>query len=84
MMLWSLHQKCITADSADFLETAPVDSPDAQIMYANYKDLLLQKRTLKRRLKRFDEEFAAKHHRQPKKTDKEVMRPHYQKYHEVR
>lgn len=59
------------------------ETAEAKALYAKYKDLLLQKRTLKRRLKRFDEEFAAKHNRQPKKTDKEVMRPHYQKYHEV-
>lgn len=74
---------CIPADSADFLETTAVDDSNGQMLYTKYKDLLLQKRTLKRRLKRFDEEFAAKHNRQPKKTDKEVMRPHYQEYHEV-
>jgi hypothetical protein len=71
------------ADSAEFIETAAIENSESKILYAKYKDLLLQKRTLKRRLKRFDEEFAVKHNRQPKKTDKEIMRPHYQKYHEV-
>lgn len=70
-------------DSGDFMDSGGSDDADGQFLYAKYKDLLLQKRTLKRRLKRFDEEFAAKYNRQPKKTDKEVMRPHYQKYHEV-
>lgn len=47
-------------------------SADCKELCSKYKDLLLQKRTLKRRLKRFDEDFYAKHGRQPKKTDKEV------------
>lgn len=59
-------------------------SPTGKQMYAKFKDLLLQKRTLKRKLKRFDEDFQARTGRLPKKADKEVMRPHYQKYHEVR
>ena len=58
-------------------------SSDGRALHSKYKDLLLQKRTLKRRLKRFDEEFILKHNRQPRKTDKEIMRPHYQTYHEV-
>jgi hypothetical protein len=57
---------------------------------ANYNDLLnryrelqSQKKDIKRQLKRFDEEFAITHGRQPKKADKEVMRPMYQSYHDV-
>jgi hypothetical protein len=58
-------------------------SPPGKQLYAKFKDLLLQKRTLKRKLKRFDEDFQARTGRLPKKADKEVMRPQYQKYHEV-
>jgi hypothetical protein len=58
-------------------------SPPGRQLYAKFKDLLLQKRTLKRKLKRFDEDFQARTGRLPKKADKEVMRPQYQKYHEV-
>jgi hypothetical protein len=72
-----------SGDAEEMIVNSGADS-NAKVLYSQYKDLLLQKRTLKRRLKRFDEDFAAKHNRQPKKTDKEVMRPHYQKYHEVR
>ena len=41
-------------------------------LYARYKDLLNSKRDLKRRLKRFDEDFFEQWGRQPKKVDKEV------------
>lgn len=53
-------------------------------LYARYKELLTSKRDLKRRLKRFDEDFAEQWGRAPKKADKEVIRPMYQKYHEVK
>ena len=60
------------------------DSVSAEQELCNrYKDFLLQKKTLKRKLKRFDEEYFSKNGRLPKKADKEIMRPHYQKYHEV-
>lgn len=49
-----------------------------------YKELLDQKKHLKKFLKKFDDDFVAKKGRAPKKADKEVMRPHYQKYHELR
>lgn len=53
-------------------------------LYGRYRELLGSKRDLKRRLKRFDEEFLETQGRQPKKADKEVIRPMYQKYHEVK
>jgi hypothetical protein len=37
-----------------------------------YRELLIQKKEVKRRLKKFDEDFALRHNRQPKKSDKEV------------
>jgi hypothetical protein len=53
-------------------------------MYAKYRDLLNQKNQLKRQLKLFDDEFAAKNGRQPKKSEKEIMRPMYNQYHAVK
>lgn len=53
-------------------------------LYATYRDLLEKKRDLKRRLKKFDEDFFENWGRNPKKSDKEVIRPMYQSYHEVR
>jgi hypothetical protein len=53
-------------------------------MYSKYRQLLTQKKDLKKELKKFDEEFQAKYGREPKKADKEVMRPLYQRYHEVK
>jgi hypothetical protein len=53
-------------------------------LIAKYRDLSENKRDLKRKLKKFDEDFLSQHHRAPKKSDKEVIRPMYQKYHEVR
>ena len=47
---------------------------------ANYRHLQGQKRELKRMLKRFDEDFQQRHGRLPKKADKEVLRPQYQRY----
>lgn len=52
-------------------------------LYASYRTLLDQKRDLKRRLKKFDEDFLERYGRNPKKSDKEVIRPMYQNYHEV-
>jgi hypothetical protein len=53
-------------------------------MYTKYSDLLAYKRDLKRKLKKFDEDFIAQWGRAPRKSDKEIIRPMYQKYHEVR
>jgi hypothetical protein len=53
-------------------------------MYAQYKLLLGKKRDLKKELKSFDETFSLQNGRTPRKTDKEVMRPLYQKYQEVK
>lgn len=52
-------------------------------LYLSYKKLLTQKRDLKRKLKKFDEDFFERYHRVPKKNDKEIIRPMYQTYHEV-
>ena len=51
---------------------------------AKYQALMNEKKQLKRTLKKFDEDFASEHGRPPKKSDKEVMRPMYQNYHEVK
>eukprot|EP00598_Pedospumella_elongata_P005631 CAMPEP_0184974846 /NCGR_PEP_ID=MMETSP1098-20130426/6214_1 /TAXON_ID=89044 /ORGANISM="Spumella elongata, Strain CCAP 955/1" /LENGTH=819 /DNA_ID=CAMNT_0027497495 /DNA_START=135 /DNA_END=2594 /DNA_ORIENTATION=+ len=53
-------------------------------LYAAYRDLLEKKRDLKRRLKKFDEDFYENWGRNPKKSDKEVIRPMYQSYHEIK
>lgn len=53
-------------------------------LYAAYRDLLEKKRDLKRRLKKFDEDFYENWGRNPKKSDKEVIRPMYQNYHEIK
>ena len=52
-------------------------------LYASYREILEKKRDLKRRLKKFDEDFFENWGRNPKKSDKEVIRPLYQSYHEV-
>lgn len=49
-------------------------SPIPVDIYTKYRDLLNQKRDLKKKLKKFDEDFLAKWSRQPKKTDKEVCK----------
>eukprot|EP00602_Paraphysomonas_sp_CaronLab_P005252 CAMPEP_0185037660 /NCGR_PEP_ID=MMETSP1103-20130426/32388_1 /TAXON_ID=36769 /ORGANISM="Paraphysomonas bandaiensis, Strain Caron Lab Isolate" /LENGTH=723 /DNA_ID=CAMNT_0027575741 /DNA_START=151 /DNA_END=2322 /DNA_ORIENTATION=- len=49
-----------------------------------YRECMEMKRQLKRNLKKFDDDFFARKGRVPRKADKEVMRPQYQKYHEVR
>ena len=53
-------------------------------LYARYRFLIGEKKELKRTLKKFDEDFTATHGQPPKKVDKEVMRPMYQSYHEVK
>lgn len=56
---------------------------DPNGLYAAYREVLEKKRELKRRLKKFDEDFFENWGRNPKKSDKEVIRPLYQQYHEV-
>jgi hypothetical protein len=63
---------------------APGGPSDPTGLYASYRELLEKKRDLKRRLKKFDEDFFENWGRNPKKSDKEVIRPLYQQYHEVR
>ena len=53
-------------------------------IYSKYRELLGEKRELKRKLKRFDEDFESQYGRVPSRSDKEVMRPLYQKYHDVK
>eukprot|EP01034_Spumella_vulgaris_P025121 gene25121-31538_t len=65
-------------------KTPTKTSSAADSLYGKYRELLTSKRDLKRRLKKFDEDFVEQHGRQPKKIDKEVIRPMYQKYHEVK
>ena len=65
------------------LVTSSAHAAAGDDLYGRYKELLSSKRDLKKRLKRFDEEFVEQWGRQPKKADKEVIRPMYQKYHEV-
>jgi hypothetical protein len=57
---------------------------NSQDLYMRYRALLGEKRELKRKLKKFDEEFQQRRGRAPRKVDKEVMRPLYQKYHETK
>ena len=53
-------------------------------LYARYRLLLNEKRELKRTLKKFDDDFTATHGHAPRKADKEIMRPMYQSYHDVK
>lgn len=43
-------------------------------LHNKYRDLLFSKRDLKRKLKKFDEDFLEKYGRNPKKSDKEVSK----------
>lgn len=75
-----------TTEPIHFLE-AKVDQHLSKIpvdIYSKYRELLGEKRDLKRKLKRFDEDFESQHGRVPNRSDKEVMRPLYQKYHDVK
>jgi len=63
---------------ADVVSVLPME------VHNRYRDLLFSKRDLKRKLKKFDEEFLEKWGRNPKKIDKESIRPMYQKYHEIK
>lgn len=60
------------------------NDPGSQAAFRRYRELRDNKRDLKKKLKKFDEEFLAQHGRNPKKSDKEVIRPMYQKYHEIK
>lgn len=59
------------------------DSSSSTNLFKRYRELRDSKRDLKKKLKKFDEDFLAQYGRNPKKSDKEVIRPMYQKYHEV-
>lgn len=61
----------------------PNSADQSSELITKYRDCAEHKRDLKRKLKKFDEDFLAQNNRAPKKSDKEVIRPMYQKYHEV-
>ena len=53
-------------------DKAAADRGGGPDIYGHYRSLLGQKLDLKKRLKRFDDDFARQHGRQPRKADKEV------------
>eukprot|EP01133_Synstelium_polycarpum_P007363 gene7363-8576_t len=57
-------------------------SPDLQLMSSN--DLREEKSAIKKELRDFDIRFKRDHGHMPRKNDKEVMRPLYQRYREVK
>ena len=59
-------------------------SDEVNALCMRYQEALDSKKQLKKMLKKFDDDFVLKKGRAPKKVDKEIMRPQYQKYHEVR
>lgn len=59
-------------------------SPGSSQGTARYKELMGLKKTLKEKLKTFDDEFLKTHGHAPGKRDKEVMRPYYEQYHGVK
>jgi len=74
----SVDRSHSAADKQESFPTIPTE------IYSKYRELLGEKRELKRKLKRFDEDFESQHGRVPNRSDKEVMRPLYQKYHDVK
>lgn len=85
-------KKALPKTSNESKSSTPIQSKDISKKEANFanselitkfREILDQKRELKRKLKKFDEDFLEKYGRNPKKSDKEVIRPMYQKYHEV-
>jgi hypothetical protein len=69
---------------APALAPAPVATVLPLDVLQQCRSLQQEKREIKRRLKRFDEDFLRDHGRAPKKADKEVMRPVYQQYHDIK
>ena len=89
----TLDRPCSDDGEVVPMDVAPQDTPPQSAqstgslppdVYCKYKDLLSQKRELKKKLKRFDNDFEKQAGHAPKKSDKEVMRPMYQRYHEVK
>lgn len=76
----TLHSSTTTVGSSH----SHADGTPLGDLYGRYRELLNNKRELKRKLKKFDEDFVEQWGRLPKKADKEVIRPMYQKYHEVK
>lgn len=71
-------------ESGAIAKVAPQQFVDpAADLLVKYREILEAKKDLKRKLKKFDEDFMMQHNRAPKKSDKEVIRPMYQNYHEV-
>lgn len=77
------HQPQLHIGSGGSTSSHPEGTPLGDL-YGRYRELLNNKRELKRKLKKFDEDFVEQWGRLPKKADKEVIRPMYQKYHEVK
>jgi hypothetical protein len=75
----SSHENVLAVDGPQQGTTATTQSN-----YDRYLLLLQSKRDLKKKLKTFDEDFLASHGRMPRKQDKEVMRPYYQRYHDLK
>jgi hypothetical protein len=75
-----------TSNSLSTSSSAPSGTTSAPLedTINHYKYLIQQKRDLKKFLKRFDEDFEAEHNRAPKKSDKEILRPQYQQYHDLK
>jgi hypothetical protein len=71
-----------TLSGSDLGLYRPSGSLDDDVV--KFRELLYAKRDLKRTLKKFDTDFMEQHNRQPKKADKESMRPMYQKYQEIK
>jgi hypothetical protein len=82
--LQSLSNSNLSIDGRQREMSRPGGTDQLTEMYAQYKLLLGKKRDLKKELKCFDETFSLQNGRTPRKTDKEVMRPLYQKYQEVK
>lgn len=53
-------------------------------LISQYREYSEAKKELKKKLKKFDEDFELKHNKPPVKSDKEVIRPLYQRYHDIK
>jgi hypothetical protein len=82
ILLKTKHENAVISN--DPSAAINIQNISSQELYARYRELLGEKRELKRKLKKFDEEFQQRRGRAPRKADKEVMRPLYQRYHEAK
>jgi hypothetical protein len=56
------------------LNIQPINSSIPSDIYIKYRDILNNKKEMKRKLKKFDEDFLEKFGRNPRKADKEVCK----------